>query len=92
MGAAPSPPGSPPRIQGIPPGMVDAVLAILASSAGPTKRRSLLQELERRGRRISLAGLNRVLQYCAEAGLTTDGPDGVRLAHRTVRGRADATE
>lgn len=68
-----------PVIAGIAPGVVEPVLAILAASASPVRRRKLLEELERRGHRISLAGLNRILQYCVESGLTTESPDGVRL-------------
>ncbi|MGA8542190.1 MAG: hypothetical protein WB947_01410 [Thermoplasmata archaeon] len=64
---------------GIPPGMVDEVIAVLRGSSGPVRRRPLLEELERRGHRISLAGLNRTLEQCRAAGLTMEGPDGVRL-------------
>ncbi len=64
--------------RGIPPGLLDPLLAIVSAGPGPIKRRALLEELERRGHRISLAGLNRALQYCRESGLTTEGPDGVR--------------
>jgi len=64
---------------GIPPGLQIAVLAILGSSTKPLRRREILEELERRGHRISLAGLNRALQHCARAELTTEGPDGVKL-------------
>lgn len=66
-------------VPGVAPGMVDAVLTILRESPGPVRRRVLLEELERRGHRLSLAGLNRVLQQLAEAGQTQEGPDGVRL-------------
>jgi hypothetical protein len=59
--------------------MVTAVVAILHSVPGPIRRRKLLEELDHRGRRISLAGLNRVLQHCSEAGITLESPDGVRL-------------
>jgi hypothetical protein len=75
----------PPRVRagaGIPPGMMDAVLVILRSSPTPVRRRPLLDELERRGHRISLAGLNRTLEHCRNAGLTVEGPDGVRAASR----------
>jgi hypothetical protein len=58
--------------------MVEAVLSILDRSPAPIRRRKLLDELERRGRRISLAGLNRVLQHCVEAGFTVDGPEGIQ--------------
>ena len=74
-GASPSEPTLP----GIPPAMVSAVVSILGSAPGPLRRRKLLEELERRGRRISLAGLNRVLQHCAQTGLTVESPEGVRL-------------
>ena len=68
-----------PSLTGIPPGMVTAVVAILHSVPGPIRRRKLLEELDHRGRRISLAGLNRVLQHCSQNGITLEGPDGVRL-------------
>jgi Fe2+ or Zn2+ uptake regulation protein len=55
------------------------VVVILERSAGPMRRRKLLEELERAGRRISLAGLNRTLQQCGESGITTETPDGVVL-------------
>jgi Fe2+ or Zn2+ uptake regulation protein len=71
-----------PSVAGIPPGLVGVVLSILGSSTAPIRRRKLLEELERRGHRISLAGLNRTLQHCAEAGLTSDTPEGVRLTTR----------
>jgi hypothetical protein len=69
-----------PTLAGIPPGSVEAVLTILRASPVPVRRRKLLAELESRGRRISLAGLNRILQHCAESGLTVDGPDGLAIA------------
>lgn len=78
-----SPPEAP-SMAGIPPGSVEAVLGILSKHSGPMKRRLLLEALEQKGRRISLAGLNRILQYCSESRLTVDGPDGVALAPRTV--------
>jgi Fe2+ or Zn2+ uptake regulation protein len=59
--------------------MVPAVVTILEQSPTPVRRRKLLEELERKGHRISLAGLNRVLQYCSESGLTEEGPEGARL-------------
>ncbi|MGP8077866.1 MAG: hypothetical protein ACLQD8_08670 [Thermoplasmata archaeon] len=65
-------------MSGIPPGVVSSVLSILDGSPEPVRRRQLLDELERRGHRISLAGLNRILQHCLEGGLTVEGPDGVR--------------
>jgi hypothetical protein len=74
----------PPRpVAGIPPGLIEPVLAILGSSSVPIRRRALLEELERRGHRISLAGLNRVLQHCLQSGLTMESPDGVRLKPRS---------
>lgn len=73
-------------MDGIPPGSAEAVLSILRASPGPVRRRAILAELERRGHRISLAGLNRVLQHCARRQLIADGPDGV-----TVRASAERT-
>jgi hypothetical protein len=67
---------------GIPPGLLGAVLSILGASPTPLRRREILEELERRGHRISLAGLNRLLQYCSRAELTSEGPDGVKLRPR----------
>jgi Fe2+ or Zn2+ uptake regulation protein len=64
---------------GIPPGLLGAVISILGSSPGPLRPQKIHEELERRGHRVSLAGLNRILQQCAQAGLTTEGPDGVKL-------------
>lgn len=74
-----SPPDAPSRA-GIPPGSVEAVVEILSRQPGPMKRRKLLEALEQKGHRISLAGLNRILQYCSESRITTDGPNGVALA------------
>ena len=80
----PSPPARvAPPIAGIAPGVLEPVLAILTATPGPIRRRKLLEELERRGHRISLAGLNRVLQHCVQTGLTVEGPDGVRLLRRS---------
>jgi hypothetical protein len=62
----------------IPPGSIDAVLAVLTSNPGPMRRRKILAELEARGHRISLAGLNRVLEHCSRQQLITDGPEGIR--------------
>lgn len=67
-----------PSGKGIPPGTVEAVLEILRLSPTPLRRRKLLEELERRGRRLSLAGLNRALDLCRRTGRTTETPDGVR--------------
>ncbi|MCI4324549.1 MAG: hypothetical protein L3K00_01495 [Thermoplasmata archaeon] len=68
---------SPPA--GVPPGLLDAILGCLRTSEDPVRRRKLLEELERRGHRVSLAGLNRALQHCQERKLTLESPDGVRL-------------
>ncbi|MFG1529747.1 MAG: hypothetical protein AAFA34_00520 [Thermoplasmata archaeon] len=65
----------PPR--GIPASALQATLDILRSQTTPMKRRALLDELDRRGHRISLAGLNRILQHCAENASTIERPDGV---------------
>jgi len=62
----------------IPPGSVEFVLEALRGEKGPMKRRRLLEELERRGHHISLAGLNRILQVCSEERRIVDGPEGVR--------------
>lgn len=67
-------------IAGVSAATVAPVLAILRAAPAPIRRRKLLEELERRGHRISLAGLNRVLQQCRDNGLTVEGPDGVRTA------------
>jgi len=69
-------------IPGVAPGLVDPLIAILKGSSTPIRRRKLLEELERRGHRISLAGLNRLLQQCLQSGLTSEGPEGVRLRER----------
>jgi len=74
---------------GIPPGSVDAVLKVLRSTNGPIRRRKLLAQLETDGHRISLAGLNRILQHCSQQGLTSEGPDGVRLAAPKPPGEPD---
>ncbi|MGA8603820.1 MAG: hypothetical protein WB788_01965 [Thermoplasmata archaeon] len=65
-------------MDGIPSGSADAVLAILSSQSMPMRRRQILAELEARGHRISLAGLNRILEHCARSQLISDGPDGIR--------------
>jgi hypothetical protein len=62
---------------GIPPGSVDAVLSVLRSGPVPMRRRKILAGLEAQGHRISLAGLNRILEYCSRNQLITEGPDGV---------------
>jgi hypothetical protein len=69
-------------VAGIPPGLVDPVIEILGASSSPVRRRILLEELERRGHRISLAGLNRILQHLSLSGRTVEAPGGVRLRPR----------
>jgi len=64
---------------GIPPGSVEAVLAVLRATPGPIRRRRILAELELRDHRISLAGLNRILEYCSRNQLIAESPEGVRL-------------
>lgn len=66
-------------MKGIPPGLPEAILSVLSTSPAPRRRREILEELEHRGHRVSLAGLNRALQQCAESGRTEEGPSGVRL-------------
>ena len=65
---------------GIPAGSLEEVLAILRAGPTPIRRRKLLEELEHRGRRISLAGLNRILDHTLRSRLTVESPEGVRLA------------
>ncbi len=48
-------------------------------TTGPGRRCATLAELERRGHRISLAGLNRILEHCLRRQLISNSPDGVRL-------------
>ncbi|HEV2166929.1 MAG TPA: hypothetical protein VGS23_08155 [Thermoplasmata archaeon] len=62
----------------IPTGSLEAVLEILRASPAPLRRRKILEALETNGRRISLAGLNRILEIAQRRGLISDGPDGVR--------------
>lgn len=71
-----------PSKAGIPPGSVEAVVAILSDQPGPLRRRKLLDALDQKGHRISLAGLNRILQYCRESGLTLESPEGVSLVKK----------
>ena len=71
---------------GVPPGLLDAIEAVLRSGPAPIRRRPLLDELERRGHRVSLAGLNRALQHLRESGRTLEGPDGVRTVARAPGG------
>ncbi len=70
---------SPLSPRGIPPAALRATLEILRVHTTPIKRRVLLEELDRQGHRISLAGLNRILQHCAENHWTIDRPEGVGL-------------
>jgi hypothetical protein len=69
---------APPKPTGIPPGMLEAVLSIVRSARKPLRRREILEELGRQGRTLSLAGLNRVLDYAKRTGRTAEGPEGVR--------------
>lgn len=69
--------------RGVPAGVVASVLEILRASPGAMRRRKILEALEHRGHRISLAGLNRALQAAREAGLTVESPDGVRAVPPT---------
>ncbi len=62
----------------IPPGSLDLVVSVLKANPGPIRRRRLLAELEARGHRISLAGLNRIIEHGTREGRLSDGPDGVR--------------
>ena len=57
---------------------MDAVRDVLGGGGAPIRRRAILGELERRGHMVSLAGLNRALDYARRTGLTEEGPDGVR--------------
>ena len=75
----------------IPPGSMDVVLSILRSSPGPMRRRKILAELEARGHRISLAGLNRILEHCSRSQMTTETPEGVRLRPRPSPGAGPPT-
>ena len=68
-----------PAPSGIPPGMIDVVLEIVRTAPGPIRRRKILQILSQQGRTISLAGLNRVLDYTRRAGTTEETDIGVRL-------------
>ena len=72
---------------GVPPGLVAAVLSLLRGhGGGPVKRRALLKELEERGHRVSLAGLNRALDHTGRAGVTRESPEGVRLVDPSSTG------
>jgi len=70
---------NPPAPSGIPPGMIEVVLGIIRKAPGPIRRRKILQALQQQGRTISLAGLNRLLDYTRRAGTTEESDDGVRL-------------
>ena len=74
---------------GIPPGVIAPILEAIRRSPGPIKRRALLEALEKRGHRISLAGLNRALQFCRESGLTVESDQGIRLAPGEDPARAE---
>jgi len=64
---------------GVPPGLLEAILTILRGAPGPVRRRAILQELESRGHRVSLAGLNRALDHARRNGMTQESPNGVVL-------------
>lgn len=66
------------RMADIPPGSLDLVVSVLRTQAGAIRRRPLLAELEARGHRISLAGLNRIIERGTREGRIREGPDGVR--------------
>ncbi len=72
------------RMAAIPPGSLDLVVSVLRAAPGPVRRRRLLAELEARGHRISLAGLNRIIEYGTRQGRLLDGSDGVRAASSTA--------
>ncbi len=65
---------------GVPPGVLETVLEILRQGPGPIRRRKILEKLEERGRTVSLAGLNRLLDHTRRSGLTVESPEGVRLS------------
>ncbi len=67
-------------MSGMPVGAVEAVLSILRASPEPLRRRKLLAALEARGHRISLAGLNRVLEYCAQNHWVSTNKEGAVFA------------
>lgn len=72
--------GSIERQNRIPPGSIEHVMEVLRRGPTPMKRRKILEALEQRGHRISLAGLNRILEVCGRERLTLDGPDGLCAA------------
>ncbi|MGI0132630.1 MAG: hypothetical protein ACREDK_06015 [Thermoplasmata archaeon] len=69
-----------PSAAGIPSAALTAVKEVLAMTPPPLRRRAILEELDRRGHRLSLAGLNRILDFCARSGWTREGPQGVQRA------------
>jgi Fe2+ or Zn2+ uptake regulation protein len=62
---------------GIPPGAIEAVMGVLRANGGPMRRRKILEALEAQGHRISLAGLNRTLEYCARSQFILESSEGV---------------
>jgi hypothetical protein len=74
-----------PSAAGIPAAALEATLAVVRASAGPIRRRALLEELERKGHRISLAGLNRILDYARRSGWIAETPEGVRPTGAAAR-------
>lgn len=77
-GAGTAPPG-------VPAGLVAAIEEVLRAFRIPVRRRILLEELDRRGHRVSLAGLNRALQALRDSGRTLESEAGVRLAPGSAR-------
>ena len=71
--------------KGVAPGILAPIRGVLETAGGPVRRRKLLEELERGGHRISLAGLNRALQQLAESGVTSETDAGVRLRSPPIR-------
>ncbi|HTT35238.1 MAG TPA: hypothetical protein VMH78_05155 [Thermoplasmata archaeon] len=69
----------------IPPGSLDLVVSVLKANPSPIRRRSLLAELDARGHRISLAGLNRIIEHGTRQGRLSDGPDGLRATDPAAR-------
>lgn len=64
---------------GVPPGIRDVAIAIVRDAGGVLRRRAILERLEQRGHRISLAGLNRLLDETRRSGWTEETAEGVRL-------------
>jgi hypothetical protein len=75
----------PPGPAGVPAGLLSATLEVLRLAKGPIRRRAVLRELETRGHRVSLAGLNRALDHTSRTGVTRDTPDGVVLVSAESR-------